>query len=279
MAFTTKPSASGVRAAPLRAEAKDETLYALGINVATQLGDIRKLFKPEEMPEILRGIDDYLTSKVADATPILRENANDINQLLQERMVWSSRRPGAAVLRRAGAKEETTQTASGLIVEHIKEGAGRRRPPRRRSSPLQRHAHRRRGRLSCDHGRAGAFAVQQVIKGWQYPPPHGRGQLGRLDPGGQGLRRRREQRQDRAARRLAQVELLGSPAASASSCSGLVELSPPSLSVAGIDDQTAKAGDVARPRARLWRRSYPRPRVAGVGDDFGGHVAAPSRRR
>ena len=172
VAFTTKPSASGVRAAPLRAEAKDETLYALGINVATQLGDIRKLFKPEEMPEILRGIDDYLTSKVADATPILRENANDINQLLQERMVSvvaEEKARGEAFCAEQAAKEETTQTASGLIIEHIKEGAG---PAPSPASTVQVHY---KGTLidgttfdsSYDRGEPAQFAVQQVIKGWQ----------------------------------------------------------------------------------------------------------------
>ncbi|KAH8078133.1 FK506 binding protein [Aureococcus anophagefferens] len=155
VAFMASPPKSLIsKIAPLKAEATDETLYALGVNVATQLGDIRKLFPTEEMPQILRGIEDYLTNKVADPTDILRANANDINAMLQDRMVKvvaDEQVKGLAAQEEAAAREGATRTASGLVIEHVKEGAGP-QPTARRSRA---------------RGEPAQFAVKQVIAGWQ----------------------------------------------------------------------------------------------------------------
>ena len=173
VAFMASPPKSLIsKIAPLKAEATDETLYALGINVATQLGDIRKLFPTEEMPQILRGIEDYLTNKVADPTDILRANANDINAMLQDRMVKvvaDEQVKGLAAQEEAAAREGATRTASGLVIEHVKEGAG---PQPTAASTVSVHYV---GTLvdgtvfdsSRARGEPAQFAVKQVIAGWQ----------------------------------------------------------------------------------------------------------------
>ena len=58
----------------------DKTLFALGVNVATQLNDIRTLFKKEEIPKIVEGITAYLSKEVVDPKPVLVEQGNAINQ-------------------------------------------------------------------------------------------------------------------------------------------------------------------------------------------------------
>ena len=173
VAFMASPPKSLItKIAPLKAEATDETLYALGVNVATQLGDIRKLFPTEEMPQILRGIEDYLTNKVADPTDILRANANDINAMLQDRMVKvvaDEQVKGLAAQEEAAAREGATRTASGLVIEHVKEGAG---PQPTAASTVSVHYV---GTLvdgtvfdsSRARGEPAQFAVKQVIAGWQ----------------------------------------------------------------------------------------------------------------
>ena len=59
----TAPKTIAQRALALRAgdAPDDKTLFALGVNVATQLNDIRTLFKKEEIPKIVEGITSYLS--------------------------------------------------------------------------------------------------------------------------------------------------------------------------------------------------------------------------
>ena len=84
----TAPKTIAQRALALRAgdAPDDKTLFALGVNVATQLNDIRTLFKKEEIPKIVEGITAYLSKEVVDPKPVLVEQGNAINQLIQQRM-------------------------------------------------------------------------------------------------------------------------------------------------------------------------------------------------
>ena len=162
------------KGAPLRAadKADDKVLYALGVNVATQLGDVRRLFGKEELLKIVEGITDYLMSVVEDPGDILRENGAGINEMLQARMtgmVEEEKARGAAACDAAAAAEGATRTASGLVIEHVKEGAG---PAPSQASSVSVHYV---GTL-CDgtvfdssraRGEPAQFAVNQVIKGWQ----------------------------------------------------------------------------------------------------------------
>ena len=90
----TAPRPSVQRALALRAgdAPDDKTLFALGVNVATQLNDIRTLFKKEEIPKIVEGITAYLSKEVVDPKPVLVEQGNAINQLIQQRMASALRR-------------------------------------------------------------------------------------------------------------------------------------------------------------------------------------------
>mmetsp|Transcript_26308 Transcript_26308/g.78905 ORF Transcript_26308/g.78905 Transcript_26308/m.78905 type:complete len:241 (+) Transcript_26308:208-930(+) len=170
-AFTTKPASQPRGPAPPRAAPSDETLYALGVNVATQLADIRKLFGKEEIPKIVEGITAYLTKEVDDPRPVLVEQGPSINALIQERMasvVSDEKARGAAFVAEAAAKEGATQTTSGLVIEHVKEGAG---PSPTAASTVSVHYV---GTLidgtvfdsSRERGEPAQFAVKQVIPGW-----------------------------------------------------------------------------------------------------------------
>ena len=77
----TAPKAPLKRALALRAgdAPDDKTLFGLGVNVATQLNDIRTLFKKEEIPKIVEGITAYLSKEVVDPKPVLVEQGNAIN--------------------------------------------------------------------------------------------------------------------------------------------------------------------------------------------------------
>mmetsp|Transcript_24939 Transcript_24939/g.77802 ORF Transcript_24939/g.77802 Transcript_24939/m.77802 type:complete len:248 (+) Transcript_24939:128-871(+) len=173
-AFTARPRGLAARGLALRAgdAPDDKVLYALGVNVATQLSDIRKLFEGEEIPKIVEGINAYLSKEVMDPTPVLRENANEINALIQSRMAGAldaEKARGAAYTAEAAAVDGAEQTKSGLVIEHIKEGVG---PAPTAASTVSVHYV---GTLidgtvfdsSRDRGEPAQFAVQQVIKGWQ----------------------------------------------------------------------------------------------------------------
>ena len=170
----TAPRPSVQRALALRAgdAPDDKTLFALGVNVATQLNDIRTLFKKEEIPKIVEGITAYLSKEVVDPKPVLVEQGNAINQLIQQRMasaIDDEKARGAEAVAAAAAVEGAEQTKSGLVIEHVKDGIG---PFPTAASTVSVHYV---GTLidgtvfdsSRARGEPAQFAVKQVIKGWQ----------------------------------------------------------------------------------------------------------------
>ena len=120
-AFTAPTKTIAQRALALRAgdAPDDKTLFALGVNVATQLNDIRTLFKKEEIPKIVEGITAYLSKEVVDPKPVLVEQGNAINALIQQRMasaIDDEKARGAEAVAAAAAVEGAEQTLSLIHI-------------------------------------------------------------------------------------------------------------------------------------------------------------------
>lgn len=167
------PRSTVHRALALRAgDADDKTLYALGVNVATQLSDIRTMFTKEEIPKIVEGITAYLNKDVMDPKDILVEQGKNINDLIQGRMMGmldEEKARGMAAVLKAAAVEGAKQTKTGLVIESVKDGIG---PQPTAASTVSVHYV---GTLidgtvfdsSRARGEPAQFAVKQVIAGWQ----------------------------------------------------------------------------------------------------------------
>lgn len=158
---------------PPTAAEMDEILFALGVNVAGQLADIKQLFDAEEMPKILEGITAVMTS--SESSEALRGKleavAPQLNDMLQQRMaakVEKGKQEGLTALDDAAAEEGAERTASGLVIKTLKAGVG---PSPTVASTVQVHYH---GTLvdgtvfdsSKNRGEPAQFPLNGVIKGW-----------------------------------------------------------------------------------------------------------------
>ena len=86
-----------------------------GVSGATQLNDIRTLFKKEEIPKIVEGITAYLSKEVVDPKPVLVEQGNAM-ALIQQRTasaIDDEKARGAEAVAAAAAVEGAEQTKSG----------------------------------------------------------------------------------------------------------------------------------------------------------------------
>lgn len=66
----------------------DELMYAMGINLGRQLGDIRPLVNDsEELTQLAKGLLDYFVGKLddEDATELLRKRGKELDKLVVER--------------------------------------------------------------------------------------------------------------------------------------------------------------------------------------------------
>ncbi|KAJ8598784.1 hypothetical protein CTAYLR_010183 [Chrysophaeum taylorii] len=175
--FTAPPPASRWGALRVATEGEsvaesEDTLYAFGVNMALKLGDVRRLFKEEEMGTIVKGIEDALTGEIADPIELLRPQASLINAMLERRMVESlevEKARGAEFIEAQALVEGVKKTPSGMLIETVASGSG---PSPTASSTVEVHYH---GTLldgtvfdsSVDRGEPIKLAVNQVIKGWQ----------------------------------------------------------------------------------------------------------------
>ena len=161
--------------APTEAElASPDVLYALGVNLASQLAEIGDICEKQEIEDhVLRGISDMLLGKVdGDPKALLQANANSINQLLQlrsQKIVTNAKMEGAAVIEEAKKQPDAIFTASGMVVVPTKKGIG---PSPTAASTVQVHYT---GKLvdgsvfdsSVARGEPAQFALGQVIAGWK----------------------------------------------------------------------------------------------------------------
>ena len=87
-AETEKDSAEASAASDDEITVDDELMYAMGINLGRQLGDIRPLVNDsEELTQLAKGLLDYFVGKLddEDATELLRKRGKELDKLVVER--------------------------------------------------------------------------------------------------------------------------------------------------------------------------------------------------
>ena len=81
-------SKAAAAARPIDKGSHDELMYALGINLARQLGDVRPLVEtPDEMTQVARGLLDAVVGKVDELSQreILQRRGTELNDVIVER--------------------------------------------------------------------------------------------------------------------------------------------------------------------------------------------------
>ena len=90
--FSEEPSSS-TKSPPLASKSleegsHDELMYALGVNLARQLGDVRPLVEnSEELTQLARGLLDTVVGKIddEDQRALLGRRGDDLNKIIVER--------------------------------------------------------------------------------------------------------------------------------------------------------------------------------------------------
>ena len=90
--FSEEPSSS-TKSPPLASKSleegsHDELMYALGVNLARQLGDVRPLVEnSEELTQLARGLLDTVVGKIddEDQRALLGRRGDDLNNIIVER--------------------------------------------------------------------------------------------------------------------------------------------------------------------------------------------------
>jgi hypothetical protein len=75
-------------AVPVEPDSHDELMYALGVNLARQLGDIRPLVENgEELAQVAKGLLDTVVGRLNEGgqTAILLKRGTELNQMIAGR--------------------------------------------------------------------------------------------------------------------------------------------------------------------------------------------------
>lgn len=83
-----KPSSTPAAAKKIEEGSMDELMYALGVNLARQLGDVRPLVETsEELTQLARGLLDTVVGKFdeEDQRELLSRRGEDLNTIIVER--------------------------------------------------------------------------------------------------------------------------------------------------------------------------------------------------
>lgn len=159
--------------AKLKPEDK-ETLRALGMTVAFQLNDLRRLFKEkEEVRCIVSGIRDVLNGKVDDPRDTLRVKEDEIKKIIAEKMakrVEEEKQRGAVFAAEAAKQDGATVTPSGLVFQMIERGDSDTSPTVASTVSVHYTGTLIDGTIvdsSRSRGQPTQFPINQVIRGWQ----------------------------------------------------------------------------------------------------------------
>uniref|UniRef100_A0A6U2CAF5 peptidylprolyl isomerase n=1 Tax=Pseudictyota dubia TaxID=2749911 RepID=A0A6U2CAF5_9STRA len=202
---------------PVEEGTHDELLYALGVNLARQIGDVRPLVESgEELTQVARGLLDSVVGRLDDTRQrqLLSSRGKDLDELIVDRANKIRQRmeeQGRAMLQNMADTPNIIKLDSGVLIdvlEHGPDGPGQGTRPTAASS-VEVHYH---GTLpdgtvfdSTLGGEPAKFALGQVIPGWKdallamhegetavigIPPDQGYGEMGTPDgriPGGATL--------------------------------------------------------------------------------------------
>eukprot|EP00569_Conticribra_weissflogii_P006587 CAMPEP_0171337252 /NCGR_PEP_ID=MMETSP0878-20121228/6581_1 /TAXON_ID=67004 /ORGANISM="Thalassiosira weissflogii, Strain CCMP1336" /LENGTH=305 /DNA_ID=CAMNT_0011838863 /DNA_START=58 /DNA_END=975 /DNA_ORIENTATION=+ len=122
-------SSSGPAAArPIEAGSHDELMYALGVNLARQLGDVRPLVENgEELAQVARGLLDTVVGKIddEDQRQLLGRRGADLNEIIVQRanaIREKIEKAGTAMLEEMKANPETATLECGVVIHPLEAG-------------------------------------------------------------------------------------------------------------------------------------------------------------
>jgi len=160
----------------LPADDEQKCFYALGVNVARQVGgEIKGILSKEELQVMVNGLSDSLLGKVdeKEATTILQTWGPKLNEVLSKRAmkaVDDEKENGKTYISKyLLSNPKAVLTSSGLVFTETIAGVGTQATA---SSTVLVHYH---GKLidgtvfdsSVDRGEPIKFPLKNVIKGWQ----------------------------------------------------------------------------------------------------------------
>ena len=181
--FADESSSSTSSAVPTAAKSieqgtHDELMYALGVNLARQLGDVRPLVETsEELTQVARGLLDTVVGKFddEDQRELLGRRGEDLNKIIVERANNIRKKiedAGKAMLKEMSDNPETATLESGVVIHPLEagpDGFGKGVKPTA-ASTVKVHYH---GTLpdgtvfdSSLGGEPVTFPLGGVIKGW-----------------------------------------------------------------------------------------------------------------
>ncbi|KAL7548039.1 hypothetical protein ACHAWF_011326 [Thalassiosira exigua] len=106
----------------------DELMYALGVNLARQLGDVRPLVEnSEELTQLARGLLDTVVGKLDEEgqRSLLGRRGDDLNKVIVDRANAIRQKiedAGKAMLKEMGENPETATLESGVIIHPLEAG-------------------------------------------------------------------------------------------------------------------------------------------------------------
>lgn len=118
-----KPAAPMPSPAALSPEATENALYATGLSISKSLEPFNLTAK--ELETVVKGIKDGVTGKPRYELDEMKNKA--VQQLVQGRLAITAEKEktkGLEYLKKAAAEKGAVKTASGLVITHLKEGAG-----------------------------------------------------------------------------------------------------------------------------------------------------------
>lgn len=148
--------------------------YALGVNIAQQVGgELKTILSKEEVEVMLAGFADAMTDKVVDDRALLMTYGQKLNEILEKRSITeldNEKKKGESFLvKYLLSNVNAIKTPSGMLYHETLAGTG---PQPTAQSTVMVHYH---GTLtdgtvfdsSVDRGAPIKFPLRNVIKGWQ----------------------------------------------------------------------------------------------------------------
>ncbi len=123
----------------------EELMYALGVNLARQLGDVRPLVENgQELTYVAKGLLDAVVGRLDEEGQLLllKERGADLNAIITERankIRLGIEQAGESMLKTMGETEGVVTLDSGVCVHILEENAGGQRPTS--ASSVKAHYH------------------------------------------------------------------------------------------------------------------------------------------
>lgn len=175
---TSDEKVSNIEKPPVEEGTDQELVYALGVNLARQLGDVRPLVEDgDELALVAKGLLDTVIGRLTDQgqTELLARRGKDLNKLISDRANAIRVRleeSGREMLKKMDETEGTEKLDTGVILHVLErgplDGSGV-RPTRSSTVKIHYHGTLADGTVfdSTLGGEPVTFPLAQVIPGWR----------------------------------------------------------------------------------------------------------------